>query len=301
MTKPELQALRGGKGATRAPSADVAEGLERELVGKMMLDPDVIPTVLELLDPGDLSAARRPVFDVLVAQHAQGFPFSLASVAADLDQDNKLELAGGAAEVAALYGDVATAADAGDVARRLRKLALESRYRIIAGQIASGDNKPETQAELQAIHEQIKAVSVGALDLADVGFSGARLKELRDRPKRVSPFPGLLPPEPGLVLLNARPKTGKSTLAGFIAQAWGCGVSPWEGAPALPGSRARVVSAEQPVERIDATLRRVDVNHDGLTREEWTSQVTILARDPELSKSAARIFTRDGDGRALLR
>jgi len=297
----DLKAISGGKKATRAPSTDVVEGLERALIGKLMLDIGMVPSVLEVLEPGDLSPARRPVFDVLIAQHAQGFPFLLPSVVADLDQAGKLELAGGKVEVATLFDSEATAADIGDVARRLRILSLESSSRIIAEQIATGNTKPETHAELQAIHDQLKALNVGALDLADMGFSGSRLEALRKRPPRESPFPGLLPPEPGLVLLNARPKTGKSTLAGFIAQAWACGVSPWERAPALPGSRAFVVSAEQPVERIDATLRRMDTNHEGLTREKWTHRVTILARDPELSKSAARMFTLDGDGRALLR
>jgi len=301
MTEPKLQALRGGKKATRAPSADVVEGLERELIGKLMLDTGTIPSVLEVLEPGDISAARRPVFDVLVAQHAQGFPFSLANLAADLEQVGKLDQAGGAVEVSALYGPEATAVDVLDTARRLHKLALESRSRIVADQIAQGDTKPETHAELQEIYEQIKAVSVGAIDLADAGFSGDRLDELRRRPKRVSPFPGMLPPEPALVVLSAKPKVGKSTLASSIAQAWACGVSPWEGVPKLPGSRALVLSAEQPVERIDATLRRMDVAHDQITRSKWSERVTILARDPELSKSAARMFTLDRDGRSLLR
>jgi RecA-family ATPase len=103
------------------------------------------------------------------------------------------------------------------------------------------------------------------------------------------------------MLLTAKPKVGKSTLAGFMAQAWGCESSPWEGAPALPGSRALILSAEQPVERIDATLRRMDVPHDQITRDKWSERVTILARDPELPKSAARMFTLDDTGRALLR
>ncbi len=243
--KSDLKAISGGKEAKRAPSADGLESLERALIGKLMLDTSMIPTVLELLKPTDVSEARRAVFEVLIAQHEGGFPFSLAAVVVDLEQANKLDLAGGMSEVAALFDGEATAADVGDIARRIRKLALERSSRVVAERISGGDTAPETHAELQEIHEQLKAVSVGALDLAEVGFSGVRLAEIRKRPKRVSPFPGLLPPEPALVLLNSKPKTGKSTLAGFIAQAWGCGVPPWEDAPALPGSRALVLSAER--------------------------------------------------------
>ena len=297
----KLQGIPGGKKATRAPSADVVEGLERELIAKLMLDTEALPSVLELMKSSDISAARRVVFDVLVVQQANGFPFSLANVAADLEKADKLEQAGGPEEVAELYDTEATTAGVLDTARRIHVLALERRTRIVAEEISKGNSTPEKYAELSEIHEQINAASAGALDLVDVGFSGARLLKLRDRPPRASLFPEMLPPEPALILLNARPKMGKSTLASSIAQAWACGVAPWEGAPKLPGSRVLILSAEQSTERIDATMRRMDVGHSGITREKWTERVTILARDPELSKAAARLFTLDRDGRGLLR
>ncbi len=297
----DLKAIPGGKQTPRPPSGEVVEDLERTLIGKVMIAPDTIPTVLEVLKASDLSTARRPVLEVLTAQYEAGFPCSLAAVLDDLDRAGKLEQAGGAAEVHELSEREATAADVGDVARRLRRLALESRYRIIAERIAGGERTPETRAELSEVEEQLETLSVGALSLADVGFSGARLETLRKRPERVSPFPKLLPPEPALVVLNAKPKTGKTTFAGFLAQAWACGVSPWEDAPELPGSRALVLSAEQPVERVDATLRRMDTTHEGITRDKWSERITIVARDPELSKAAARMLKLDETGRALLR
>jgi hypothetical protein len=172
---------------------------------------------------------------------------------------------------------------------------------LLAEQIARGDRDQATRSQLREIEEALEAVSVGALGLAEVGFSGSRLEALRKRPERVSPLPKHLPPEPALVVLNAKPKTGKTTYAGFLAQCWGCGVSPWEGAPALPGTRALILSAEQPAERVDATLRRFDTTSEHVTREKWTERVTLIARDPELPQAAARMLTLDATGRALLR
>ena len=144
-------------------------------------------------------------------------------------------------------------------------------------------------------------MSAGALDLAKVGFSGPGLDALRKRPAKKSPFALLMPPEPGLIALIARAMAGKTSFAAYLAQAWVCGVSPWVGAPALPGSRALILSAEQPAERIDATLRRMDTLSENVTREKWTERLTLIARDPELPRSAARMFTLDAIGRALLR
>lgn len=297
----DLKAIQGGKAPARPPSTDVLRDLERALLGKVLLDPSTLASVREVLEPGDLSPQGRAVLEVLAEQHEEGFPCSLAAVLDDLDRAGNLELVGGAAAVCELADSEATAVGVADVARRLRRLALERKARVLAEQIARGDRDATTREELREIEEQLEGVSVGSLDLAAAGFSGERLEALRKRPVRVSPFAKLLPPEPGLVVFNAKPKTGKTTLAGYLAQAWACGVSPWEGAPALPGSRALVLSAEQPVERVDATLRRLDTMSANVTREKWTERVTVVARDPELPRNAARMLTLDGTGRALLR
>jgi hypothetical protein len=241
------------------------------------------------------------VLDVLRRQREAGFPCSLAAVLDDLDRAGTLDLSGGPATVHELSCSEATAADVGDVARRLRRLALERRGRLLAEQIARGDRDQATRAQLRELEEQLESVSVGALGLAAVGFSGERLVALRKRLQRVSPFPNLLPPTPSLCVLFGKPKTGKTTLAEYIAQAWACGVSPWKGAPALPGTRALILSAEQSAENVDTTLRRLDTTNGEVTREKWTEHVTIIARDPELPQAAERILTHDGTGRALLR
>ncbi len=294
----ELKAIPGGKAPAQPPSQDVVHDLESTLIGKVLLDTSTLSSVREALEPGDLSPGRRAILEVLIEQHEAGFPCSFAAVLDDLDRAGTLELVGGAAAVHELSEREATAVGVADVARRLRRLALEQKARLLAEQIARGDRDANTRGVLRDVEEQLEAVSVGALDLAAAGVD---LEALRNRTPRVSPFPKLLPPEPGVVACNARAMTGKTSYAGAIAQAWACGVSPWEGAPALPGSRALVLSAEQPAERVDATLRRLDTMSENVEREKWSERLTLIARDPELSRSAARMLTLDGTGRALLR
>ncbi|MEB2346932.1 MAG: AAA family ATPase [Deltaproteobacteria bacterium] len=138
-----------------------------------------------------------------------------------------------------------------------------------------------------------------ALDLASVAFSGARLRALRQRPEAVSPLPGILDPEPHLHVLLGKPKSGKTTFGLDLARNWAQGIAPWTGAEALPGTRALVVSREQPVTRIDATMRRL-ARYAG-TGDTWADRVAIVARDRELPAEARRLLTLDADGLAALR
>ena len=299
--KPDLKGIPGGRAPAQPPSLDVVRDLENALLGKVLIDPSTLPTVGEVLEPGDLSAPRQALLDVLIEQHEAGFPFSLAGVVDDLDRAGTLQLAGGAAGVAELAECEATAVGATDIARRLRRLNIEKRARLLAEQIAQGDREASTRADLRDAEEQLEAVSAGALDLADAGFCGPRTEALRGRPARISPHPKVLPPEPALSVINGKSKTGKTRLALAYAQAWACGVSPFGDAPTLPGSRALVISAEQPAERVEATLRQLDVTAPDVTREGWTERITLIARDIELPRTAARLTTLDDTGRALLR
>jgi len=307
-----MKVIDGGKAVrpTKPASNAVILDLEKSLVSTCFLAPSAIPDVIDVLEPGDLSPPRRALFNAIADQYQQGFPSSFHALLDDLDRSGKLDQAGGGAEVYDLTAgrsanasdtDIANAAETAlDDARRLRRIAIESAVRLLADQVAQGDRNEVTLKRMRDLEEQLIPLNTGALDLDDLGFSGDRLKELRKRPEIVSPFPKLFPPEPGLIVLNAKPKTGKTSFAGFIAQAWACGVSPWEGAPVLPGSRALILNAEQPLVRVDATLRRLDTLGNS-SRAKWTERVSLVARDRELSKSAERMLTLDGTGRRMLK
>ena len=73
MTTADPKAIPGEKQPACAPAVEVVEDLERRLIGKLMLAPDAIPGVLEVLEVADLSPPRRAVLEVLARQaHATG-------------------------------------------------------------------------------------------------------------------------------------------------------------------------------------------------------------------------------------
>jgi len=153
---------------------------------------------------------------------------------------------------------------------------------------------------LVEVESALVGLEAGGADLGDLGFHGERLDAVRERPASVSPLPELIDPDPSLHLAQGPPKCGKTTFALAMAQAWGCGVALWDGAPALPGTRALVLSAEQPLTRLEATLRRLDVMHTKVERAAWTQRLVIVARDPELPKAAHQLLTLDEAGLSLL-
>ena len=57
--------------------------LERQLVGKLLLDPTTLPGVLEIVAPRDLSMPNRIVFEMVAKQAENRYP-SLSEVAAAL-------------------------------------------------------------------------------------------------------------------------------------------------------------------------------------------------------------------------
>ncbi len=301
---PTLRPLPGGRERAEKTPRDAAlvVSLERAVVGGLLVDPAQVDAVLELLAPADFSeAALRPVLGALSAVRARGERPSLLAVVLELDARGELQAAGGAERVAELFDESASAADVVPLARRLKAVSLERALRRVHDERAEAPRDVRLREEAEALEEQLQALEAGPPALAVLGFTGARLEALRARPQPASPLPGLLDPLPGLILLQGRPKSGKTTLALALAQAWAQGVAPWPGAPDLPGTRAFVLSAEQPAMRIDATLRRLDLLAHRGSRAAWTERVTVLARDADLAPAARRMLELDREGVAALR
>jgi hypothetical protein len=137
--------------------------------------------------------------------------------------------------------------------------------------------------------------------LLAAAFTGDRLRSIRARMEKPSPIPGVFDPSPHLHVLIAQPKVGKTTLALTIAKAWAEARSPWTGVAALPGSRALVISREQPPQRIEALLRRLDAACDPPGLDKWPDRILVVARDSELGERARALLTLDSKGIAALR
>jgi hypothetical protein len=284
--------------------AEVRLNLELDLLSGLIAEPSKIPMARGIVDPAALSKAEhREVFCELYRAYTTGLPIDLSTLADELDRQGRLALAGGPALLAELWDGAATGALVEDHARRLLRFGLEDQLGDVRRQL-DGASAPEEIAEARAKLEEIEGklrAPDQRSDLTALAFSGDRLRAVRDRPEHLSPLPGLLDPAPHLHLNQGKPKTGKTTLALKIARDWELGAPPWPGAPALPGTRVLIISREQPVARIDGILRRLSVFSEFDRREDWTENIAIIARDPELSREARTLMTLDEVGLRALR
>lgn len=180
-----------------------------------------------------------------------------------------------------------------DLRERFEPGAYERRATRGDGRNRREDRPPHGELEQRAEERQLR--------LEEIGFTGDRLRALRDRPQPASPLPGLLDPEPHLHVLLGRPKSAKTTLALAVARAWCLGVDLWPGAPNMPGSRALVISREQAVTRIDSTLRRLTLFAKDGRGDEWADRLMVVGRDRDLPKEGRRLLTLDDGGLDALR
>jgi len=285
-----------GRRRDRVP--DRAAELSREIASAVLIEPALASDVAGILRPGDLPAPARNVLDAVLDLARAGRGATLADVAAELRARDLLATVGGEIGLAQLYDLAATAAYAIAHARELREIQRDARRRHLFRLLAADPDDVGARVGLAEI-EADTPLRREPIDLGSVAFGGERLRAIRHRPEPVSPLPGLLDPEPHLHNLIGKPKSGKTTFGLDVARCWAQGLEPWTGAPELPGTRALVISREQPVTRIDATLRRL-ARYAG-TGDDWTDRVSIVARDRELSADARRLLTLDTSGLSLLR
>jgi hypothetical protein len=138
-----------------------------------------------------------------------------------------------------------------------------------------------------------------AIDVADLALD---FDAIRARPRGTSPIPGLLPEEPCLVVIMARPKVAKTRLVLSVAQAASAGVALWPGLPALELGAVAVVEAEEPaadtVRVLDSLTTCAEPRRD---RDRWQARLLLFARDRELDPRVGPLLRLDFDGLALLR
>jgi hypothetical protein len=126
-------------------------------------------------------------------------------------------------------------------------------------------------------------------------LTGDTLRTILDRPAPQSPLPGFLDPRPSLHLLVAEPKVGKTTLCATLAVAAAAGIAPWPGARPLPQGRVLFVTAEESAAQTAATMERL-AKRLGLSREQWTDRLGLLAADDLLKSAGETALTLNGAG-----
>lgn len=291
--RPDLRAVNGGP--SRTPDCEVVRELERAVLSGILIEPARISDARQILEPTDFSI---PSHGSIYAALDRVPEISLQSLADELDRSGELERVGGLPAIAELADFEVSGALVAAHAKRVRRHALEREERRLAERAAQGDPDRRRMAE---VAEKLDALEAGGLGIRQLGYTGARLEELRQRPQPVSPLPGFFDCEPGLIVASGRPKAGKTTFGACLALPWAKGERPWAGAPVLPGTGVLFLSAEQSAVRVDRLLRRLDHFTERPCLSKWSEQVTIVARDRDLPPTARRMLTLDEDGRALLR
>ncbi len=222
---------------TRGPDKDIPKNIEAEeaLLGSLLIDPDVITHVADLIDPEDFYLARHgEIFDVIRRLFNQGEPVDFVTVTEELARRGKLEEVGGRSYVASLVNTVPTAIHAYQYAQIVQEKATLRQLIFAAGEIArkaySDDQEVdevvnEAEKLIFAIAERrLEQDLVGIRDVVPTVIEDIRL--LSERGEDVLGVPtgftdldrmlgGLQKSD--LIILAARPGMGKTSLALNIA------------------------------------------------------------------------------------
>jgi hypothetical protein len=276
--------------------------LEADLVGGLLDYPELIAEAVAIVSADDLADRRlHPVFHTMVEMHREEKPISSVALAHEMERRGRLEAAGGRVAIAELRDGVATDANVIDNARRVARASVERQLRRLFDQATTDPLDPEVRDQIAAVEARLLEAQQGGIDLSEIGFTGDRLRALEKRPEPTSPLPELLDPEPHLHVIAGRSKSGKTTLALWLARAWCQRIAPWPDAPELPGPRSLVISREQPVSRLYGTLRRLQILAGHRSIDAMIDNIVIVGRDPELRPVDRRLLTLDEDGLSMLR
>lgn len=221
--------------ATQAPEA------ERGLLGALLIEPDLISRVRDLLRQEDFyGQAEGHVFTALLALVDRSEAIDLVLLSEELRKANRLEAVGGLAYLTSLASGVATAVHAGRYALMIRDAALRRRQRRLLSE--------SHQAYAEGRDEDAAAAIEAARDVAaqisrEHSLLPSRidvLSAIAETPPDV-PFllPGLAPSTVGIVA--GMGAVGKSALLLSVAVSVCAGVPLAGGAWQPPKSPGRVV------------------------------------------------------------
>ena len=107
----------------RVPPQDMAA--EQSVLGAMLMSPDAIATVVEILEARDFyRPSHGQIFDAIVSLSTRGEPSDAITVAAELEKRGQLGRIGGPAYLTELVGSILIAANAGYYAQIVRDKAV---------------------------------------------------------------------------------------------------------------------------------------------------------------------------------
>lgn len=220
---------------TQAPAAVrlPPQNLEAEasVIGALLIDPDAVVKVAELLQPGDFYRTdHQLMYEAILNLFEKRQPIDLLTVTEELEKRHKLEEAGGASNISAATGAVPTATNVKHYADIVREKSVLRRI-ISAGTFIADmgyREELETAAVLDQSEQKLFEVSQKFLKTNFVPISEI-LSESFDRIDRLSQNKGELRgvasgfkdldnllagfQKSDLIILAARPGIGKTSMA----------------------------------------------------------------------------------------
>lgn len=210
---------------------------EQAVLGAILIDSEVLPTVMEQLRAEDFyRASHQRIFSAMVAIAEQGEPVDLVTVTAYMQDNNQLEEIGGVSYLAALANAVPTAANVEYYAGLVHEKAVLRRLIRAATQIASSGYEggmPVTEliddAERRILEiAQEKTAHRGFTPIRDILLSTfERIEYLYNNKGGISGIPSGYPDldkmtsgwqKSDFIIVAARPSVGKTAFALNVAQ-----------------------------------------------------------------------------------
>ncbi len=222
---------------TVGPDKEIPKNIEAEeaLLGSLLIDPDVISQVANVVMPDDFYLARHgEIFDVIRTLFDEGAPVDFVTVTEELERRDKLNEVGGRSYITSLVNSVPTAINAFQYAQIVQEKATLRHLITAAGDIArtAYDDSLDVGDVVNEAEKLIFAIAERRLeqDLVPINDVVPRvmdeIKELYERRGEVLGVPSgfeLLDTMLGgfqksdLIILAARPGMGKTSLALNIA------------------------------------------------------------------------------------
>jgi replicative DNA helicase len=214
---------------------------EMSVLGSMMLDPEAVEKVTEMLQPDDFyHPAHQILYRAMSSMRERNQAIDLLTVQEELRRLGQLEEVGGVPALVNLLESVPTAANAEHYARIVKEKSTLRRLLRAAHEIIRLVEEPELEVQ-QIVDQAEQAVyrvaeqgqsrefaEVGNLVMSVIGHFEERQHHLREHPgdflMGISTgfreldwiLSGLKPSE--LIILAARPSVGKTSLAVNIAE-----------------------------------------------------------------------------------
>ena len=281
---------------TRIPPQNIEA--EQLVLGAMLIDPEIIPLVVGMLQPEDFfREGHRVIYQVIMDLYDREEPLDLMSLTEELRKQNELERAGGLTYLAFLFSSVPTSVSVEHHAAIVKEKALLRALINVSNRIMhrSYEGREDVQDLLSEVEHRITEISQRGVvrpfkSLREILLEiYDRLQQLQEQENRATGLPthyvdldrllgGLQPGE--LILLAARPAMGKTSLALNISQ----NVSLRTKQPVAIFSLE--MAKEQLVQRMLCAEARIDQSRfrtGQLADEEWvrlTQAMGLLAEAP---------------------